>query len=66
MLESESMDEEQFVAIFDGYFFEADLGNGKSVELLDNGAEKALTGQNVQQYVDLYLKAYTRLDEKQF
>ena len=66
MLECEKFEEEKFTEIYDGYTFEADFGTGDSVELCENGATTPLLRINVNEYVNLYLKAYSKLDQRQF
>ena len=59
MLDNESLEEEKFNAIYDGYFFEADFGMGEPVELCKDGAIIPVTKANAKEYVNLYLKAYS-------
>jgi len=53
-------DAAEFSMMFDGYNFEADFGNGEEyVELCLGGSQKPITIDNVNEYVDLYLRKYT-------
>ena len=37
--------------------------DGTFIEICSEGSKRSLTRANAQEYIDLYLKAYTRLDE---
>ena len=46
--------------MFDGYNFEADFGTSNEyVELCEGGSQKPIRIDNVNEYIDLYLKKYT-------
>ena len=60
------MSDDEFNAVFSGYFFEADIGDDDLVELCDGGAERPLTRQDVDEYVKLFLIKYTQQDALQF
>ena len=36
--------------------------DGTLIEICFNGSKRSLTRSNAEEYIDLYLKAYTRLD----
>ena len=55
----EMTSETEFEAIYDGYTFEASLGDDLTVELCPGGAQKALTRENSGEFVSLFLQQYT-------
>ena len=58
-------DDETFAMYYDGYMFDADFGQGQ-VALCDGGLEKPLKRNNVDEYIRLYLKKYTELEDLQY
>ena len=62
LIDAKQMSDEDFEAIFSGYFFEADIGDSEPVLLCESGDEKPLTRQNVDEYVRLFLVKYTQQD----
>ena len=58
-------DDETFAMYYDGYTFEADFGEG-SVPLCDGGLEKPLQRNNIDEYIKLYLKKYTEMEDLQY
>ena len=61
--------DEDFDAIYDGYTFEASFGSeadAEVVELCPGGVLKALTRENADEFVDLYLQKFTEQDALQF
>ena len=53
-------DEAEFAAMYEGYNFEGDFGDGETyVELCDGGSKKPVTIANTNEYIELYLKKYT-------
>ena len=50
--------EANFVALFGDYTFEADFGHGEPVKLCKDGETRALTIENADEYLKLYLSHY--------
>lgn len=63
---ADSVSEEDFLAGYEGTFFQADFGDGNIVDLCENGAEKQLTKGNAREYVQSYLEKFTQRDQPQF
>ena len=61
------MTDEEFSVMYGDYAFVLDGTPGDQiVELCPEGSSKGLCKANVEEYIDLYLKAYTNLDALQF
>ena len=60
-----SMNDEDFASVYEGTAFvlEATDEYDNVIELCEGGSNKALMRQNSDDYIKLFLQAYTRLDE---
>ena len=64
---TKTLSKSDFNVMFDDYKFEADFGTGvEYVELCEGGAAKQITIENVDEYINLYLKKYTAQEDLQF
>ena len=64
-LAADSATEAEFLEAYGDYAFILEGSSphgGKVIELCQDGATKGLTKANAEEYIDLYLRAYTRLD----
>ena len=64
---TEMKSEAEFSSVFGDYTFVLDGGvtaeDGTVIELCESGQSKVLTKENAADYIQLYLRAYTKLDE---
>ena len=64
---ADSLDKNEFNYAYDGTCFEAIFdGNDENISLCDGGPKILLTKDNADDYVQLYLKKYTELENLQF
>ena len=67
--QSQTASEEDFNAVYDGYTFEGSFGVDTEmidIDLCPNGASIALSRSNAAEFVELYLKKLTELENLQF
>ena len=62
------MSDEDFAAVYGetAFVLETHSEDGSLIELCPSGSTKALSRDNAEEYIELYLKAYTKLDSLQF
>ena len=63
-----NMSDEDFEAVYGetAFILEAMDQDGDVIELCSKGSSKCLTRANAEEYISLFLQAYTKLDELQF
>ena len=60
------MTSEEFEVIYGEFTFESSFEGQGDIELCPGGKEKKLTKDNASEYIELWLKTYTRLESAQF
>ena len=63
---AKALSQDDFDAVYGGMTYEADFSGKEMTELCPGGAERMVTKDMVDEYVQLYLKKYSEQDRIQF